>query len=151
MTTDDFWLVIEAARHDSHGTCAAHTDALVKRLTRRSLEDVHSFTRVMDEQLDRAYSWDLWGAAYVINGGCSDDGFEYFRGWLLAMGRDVFEAAHANPESLAGVASADCECEEFLYAPVRAVEEMTGSDELPPRYAPFPSEPSGGEVSGEGP
>ena len=31
------------------------------------------------EQLDReSYRWDLWAAAYVINGGCSDDGVARF-------------------------------------------------------------------------
>jgi len=36
--------------------------------------------------LNKAYTWDLWGAAYLINGGCSDDGFEYFRRWLVSRG-----------------------------------------------------------------
>jgi hypothetical protein len=30
---------------------------------------------------------DQWGAAYLANGGCSDDGFDYFRGWLIGQGR----------------------------------------------------------------
>lgn len=42
-----------------------------------------------------------WQAAYLINGGCSDDGFEYFRGWLLTQGREVFERAVALPDTLA--------------------------------------------------
>ena len=33
----------------------------------------------------------LWDAAYLINGGCSDDGFDYFRGWLVDQGRETFE------------------------------------------------------------
>ncbi len=36
--------------------------------------------------------------AYIINGGCSDDGFDYFLGWLIAKGRKYFEAALVNPE-----------------------------------------------------
>jgi hypothetical protein len=31
--------------------------------------------------MDRSYRNDLWAAGYLINGGCSDDGFDYFRGW----------------------------------------------------------------------
>ena len=54
--------------------------------------------------LAEAYHWDLWGAAYLINGGCSDDGFEYFRRWLVLQGRDVFQAAVSNPDTLAEVA-----------------------------------------------
>jgi len=48
-----------------------------------------------------AYRWDLWGAAYLINGGCSDDGFIDFRDWLVARGRAVYEAAILDPDSLA--------------------------------------------------
>jgi len=32
--------------------------------------------------------------------GCSDDGFEYFRCWLISQGKDVFENALRNPDSL---------------------------------------------------
>ena len=28
----------------------------------------------------------------MLKGGCSDDGFEYFRGWLISRGRKVYEA-----------------------------------------------------------
>jgi hypothetical protein len=48
-----------------------------------------------------SYRWDLWGAAYLINGGCSDDGFDYFRGWLLSQGRAIWQATLADPDSLA--------------------------------------------------
>ena len=49
------------------------------------------------------YTWDLWGVAYILKGGCSDDGFEYFRAWLIARGRDFVAQALADPEGL-GVA-----------------------------------------------
>ena len=38
----------------------------------------------------RSYDWNLWGAAYLMKGGCSDDAFDYFRGWLVAQGRRVW-------------------------------------------------------------
>ena len=50
-----------------------------------------------------AYRWDLWAAAYLIQGGCSDDGFEYFCDWLISLGKHRFEAALRNPDSLAEV------------------------------------------------
>jgi hypothetical protein len=43
----------------------------------------------------------LWAAAYLINGGCSDDGFESFRCWLIVQGRTVFERSVADPDTLA--------------------------------------------------
>jgi hypothetical protein len=33
-------------------------------------------------------------------GGCSDDSFDYFRAWLIAQGKDVFESAIRDPETL---------------------------------------------------
>ena len=36
--------------------------------------EVHHRQRFAD-----SYDWGLWGAAYVIDGGCSDDNFDYFR------------------------------------------------------------------------
>ncbi|OSP39974.1 hypothetical protein B7767_28795 [Streptomyces sp. 13-12-16] len=64
----------------------------------------------------------LWAAAYVINGGCSDDGFDYFRGWLIAQGRETFERVVADPDALAelpvvraaAAGGFDLECEETL-------------------------------------
>ena len=66
-----------------------------------SPEEIISFEVAFHRYLNEAYTWDLWGAAYVIHGGCSDDGFEYFRRWLVSRGRDVYEAALADPDSLA--------------------------------------------------
>ncbi|TYB52801.1 DUF4240 domain-containing protein, partial [Nonomuraea sp. PA05] len=86
-----------------------------------------------------AHRADLWGAAYLINGGCSDDGFEYFRCWLVGQGREVYEAALDDPDSLAEYGpvrgcvldgSDECECEPFMYAPERAHMRVTGH-ELP--------------------
>jgi hypothetical protein len=70
-----------------------------------------------------AYTWDLWGAAYLINGGASDDGFEYFRSWLISMGHDVFSNAVRDPDSLANILNGkgeEIELEEFAYVAAAA-------------------------------
>ena len=49
-----------------------------------------------------AYQYGLWTAASVIErGGCTDDGFIDFRGWLIAQGREVYMATLKDPDSLA--------------------------------------------------
>ena len=48
-----------------------------------------------------SYHYNLWDAAHLIVQGCSDDWFEYFRAWLISMGREVYEQALQNPDSLA--------------------------------------------------
>jgi hypothetical protein len=39
-------------------------------------QEVVGYQQQFTAQLSRAYRWDLWGAAYLMEGGCSDDGFD---------------------------------------------------------------------------
>lgn len=94
--------------------------------------------RVLSALMADSYRSSLWAAAYVINGGCSDDGFDYFRGWLILQGRETFGQAVADPDSLDDLAAvrlaianqAIVECESALYIPARAHRAATG-DEIP--------------------
>jgi hypothetical protein len=90
----------------------------------------------------------------VLNGGASDDGFEYFQRWLISKGREVFEAAVADPDSLADLLAPDtegpCEFEEFAYVASEVWAEKTGIDpwndpkgSFPYTGAPPATQPSG--------
>ncbi|WP_257233953.1 DUF4240 domain-containing protein [Streptomyces sp. JV178] len=57
--------------------------------------------QILWDLLGTSYRAPLWAAAFTINGGCSDDGFDYVRGWLVLQGHEVFERAVADPDSLA--------------------------------------------------
>jgi hypothetical protein len=101
MPADRFWRIIDRAARSDHDP-GAHMEALRTALRELPLEDIISFEVAFRRYLNEAYRWDLWGAAHVVHGGfCSDDGFEYFRRWLVSRGRDVYEAALADPDSLA--------------------------------------------------
>ena len=43
----------------------------------------------------------MWGAAYVIEDGCSDDCFRDFRAYLISLGRGPYETALSEPDALA--------------------------------------------------
>ena len=51
--------------------------------------------------LAASHKADLWGAAYLINGGASADGLRALPGLADAQGRAVFARAVADPDSLA--------------------------------------------------
>jgi hypothetical protein len=95
--------------------------------------------------MDRAYSWPLWGAAYVINGGCGDDSFSDFRASLISRGRTAFDRALNDPDSLAGedLHEEAWFFEGYQYAVTDAVTSVTGV--APPRAQPHPKAPSGEE------
>jgi hypothetical protein len=63
--------------------------------------DANDFASLFDTMMDRAYSYKLWGAAYIIHGGCSDDTLNDFRSSLISRGRSCFGGAIAGPDSLA--------------------------------------------------
>ncbi len=97
---DAYWQLVADARADRPDGIAAGT---VTALRTRPAEEILALHHAARTLMASSYRWSLWHAAYQINGGCSDDGFDYFRGWLLSQGRDVFERAVADPDSLADV------------------------------------------------
>lgn len=99
MRTDEFWSLVDRARGGEDP--AAVVEAMVAQLAARPAPEIVGFHRHLRRVLDASYREDVWGAAYLINGGCSDDGFDAFRGWLMTQGRTVFARAVAEPDSLA--------------------------------------------------
>jgi uncharacterized protein DUF4240 len=107
---DGFWELAEAARAEVDDTVAdpdGVADSLRKALGELAPDEIAGFGVELERLLAESYRQDLWGAAYLINGGASDDGFDFFRGWLVAQGREVWEAALADPDSLADVVDED--------------------------------------------
>jgi Protein of unknown function (DUF4240) len=144
MDENEFWALIDRSRDGHANDVGAQEDALEELLTGRPRDELETFDRIYREQLARAYRWDLWGAGYVIAGGMSDDSFDYFCDWLISRGRDVFERALADPESLADVADGDVEAEGLRYA-VQEAYEATHDDELPITGPSHGDEPAGEE------
>lgn len=150
MPEAQFWAIID-------GLAAAGDDpeerleALEIALTALSLDELIAYEMTFRRLLNQAYTWDLWGAAYVIHGGCSDDGFEYFRRWLVSRGRKAYEAALKDPDNLADLDLAPMgpegywEFEEFYYVAVETYEEKGGDGDIRDH-----SEPESG-LGGDGP
>lgn len=140
MDLDDFWALVERARASAEDP--SDIDSVAGHLVGLLVEQDPARIVAAGEELQtltaNAYSWPLWGAAYIINGGASDDGFDYFLGWLIGQGRVVYAAAVADPDSLADVVTEDfgddgaevAESEDLLGAPWAAHLRATG-EELP--------------------
>ena len=99
MPADKFWEIIaQTVRFKDNA--GKQADALERLLGALSDEEIAGFDAQFTLQKRRAFRWDLWGADYVIHGGASDDAFDYFRCWLIAQGKEVFEKVLADPDSL---------------------------------------------------
>ena len=101
MDVETFWRIIDDARHGAADDLDRRVEELRGGLSKLGADELQAFQNIYDEQIRRSYRWDLWGAAYLMNGGSSDDGFRYFRDWLISEGPTTFERAVASPDSLA--------------------------------------------------
>ncbi|WP_326662219.1 DUF4240 domain-containing protein [Streptomyces sp. NBC_00385] len=140
MDTKDFWKLIDDAR--TLVVDPADAEAVAGRATallaERPADEILTAQQLLWDLMAASYRAPLWAAAYTINGGCSDDGFDYFRGWLIAQGREVFERVVTAPDTLAGLPvvraaaaeEVDLECEAVLGVAWDAYLEATG-EKLP--------------------
>jgi hypothetical protein len=104
MDESAFWQLIADTRAAAGNDTDGQSDLLEQGLRRRPAEQIAQFERIRQRLDRRAYTYDLWGAAYVIEDGCSDDCFRDFRGYLISLGRGPYETALRDPDSLASVA-----------------------------------------------
>ncbi|WP_307071638.1 DUF4240 domain-containing protein [Streptomyces sp. B3I8] len=148
MDETEFWELVDATREAAGGDPEEHADLLVERLVRLDPEAVLDFARHFEARYNRAYRWDVWGAAWLLLGGASDDAFDYFRCWLIGQGREVFEGALHDPDSLAELLDdfderVDGDGEELGYAADEAYEQLTGTVAPDLGLPPAPDEPEG--------
>jgi Protein of unknown function (DUF4240) len=144
MDISEFWQLIEQSRSNS-SECEEQAQRLFELLIKTPPKQIVEFDHHFTERLHEAYRWDLWAVAYIVNGGSSDDGFEYFRCWLIGQGQEYFEAALQDPEKAADniVPGEEVECEDLLYVAARAYEELTGDEDMPGGEEPGPAAPAG--------
>lgn len=117
-----FWALIETA-WDRAGSAARtalltpgadlpreHTDRFIDALRSLSTDFTSAELTTLDRVTERAlYEIDRADIQEITDG--SDDGFLYARGFIVAMGREHYEAVLADP----AVAVPDAECEEMCY------------------------------------
>ena len=144
MTLEQFWTIVEKVHYLSNGDMERKCELLELGLRKLELDDVRSFHDHFNECFDRAYSWELWAAAYIIGGGCSDDKFSDFRSTLISMGRQTYERAVVDPQSLAEMDydATSARFEGYQYVPTKVETELSGG-QMFPRTRPHPDTPTG--------
>ena len=136
MRTDDFWAVIGRATADRPASPAEVAKRAAADLATHDPDEIVAWGRHLDKVMVASGTQDLWAAAYLINGGCSEEGFDNFRGWLIAHGREAVARSVRSPDSLADVPAvraaaengAVFEAEEVLSIAAEAYAEATGSE-----------------------
>ena len=146
MTTDGFWKIVDRVHAASKGDMDAKCELLRKELRKLPAKEIRSFEEHFADCEARAYSWELWAAAYIIGGGCSDDMFMDFRATLISMGKATFERVVSSPGVLVDmdVSEENAFYEGYQYIAADVYEDIAGKD-MPVHSKPHPKKPSGKE------
>jgi hypothetical protein len=137
MSEDDFWKLIDKSRAASNNNYQIQISSLKTILLTLEPADIEKFDNTFTALLAASYDYKLWGASYVINGGCSDDCFDYFRQYLIGHGKEKFYQTIKDPESCASWIKSEEEenWEGLQYPAMEAYKQKTGK-EIPKTYQP---------------
>jgi hypothetical protein len=137
MSEEQFWKLIDQSRAAANNSYQGQIAALKAILLALEPNDIVKFDNEFTALLMASYDYKLWGAAFVINGGCSDDCFEYFRQYLIGHGKEKFYKVIEDPESCVTWMKSEEEdnWEGLQYSAMEAYRQKTGK-EIPETYKP---------------
>ncbi|WP_066804483.1 DUF4240 domain-containing protein [Moraxella oblonga] len=125
MTQDEFWNIIAKSNKGEN---------LHEVLSKFSDDKIFGYCYWWDYFYTISYKQDLWAVAYVVMGDCDDDNFDDFRYWLIFQGREVFESAMKDVDSLCEVFEKmgdndyPARSEEMTDTPQEIIDERHGDD-----------------------
>ena len=120
MHIERFWNLIGAATDES-AEIVKIPARLVEMMSQEPVEQIVAYDLIYTAYMDYAYDMRLWAAAFVICGGCSDDGFVAFRGWLIAHGKGIYNDAIEDPDTLSEIYDPEVDRTEAQLEPMNSV------------------------------
>jgi hypothetical protein len=134
MDKNEFWELIHVSFQEGKMDTDRQIEILIDKLSNYSPEEILKFGSIYQVYDREAYKQKLWAAAYVMNGGCSDDCFDYFKGWLISRGEEPYLNALENPDSIAdldiGPETDYFENEDMLSVPLYAFNKNIETDDI---------------------
>jgi hypothetical protein len=132
MDEERFWKIIQPVKDNSKGDYEQQYEELANTLHTLTPDDIILFANRFRFFRGQANTWGLWGAIYIIQGGCSDDSFNDFREWVIGQGKDFYFKTLQDPETLAELENEfieeTSEFEGLGYVPSTVFKEITGQE-----------------------
>lgn len=130
LAEDLYWKIIEKSLKNTSNQDEQEL-FLINDLGNLTPMQMVGFRLRTDKLLYDTYNSEMWCAGYIMNGGCSDDGFEYFRNWVISRGKETYYSAKQNPDNLIHEVNENLEMydfEGFWYVALEAFKRKTGKD-----------------------
>lgn len=127
---DKFWAIIEKSLKETNNQ-EDQEIYLISALEQVSPQEMLGFRLRTDKLMYDSYTSNLWCANYIISNGVADDGFDYFRCWLISRGKDAFYKVQENPEYLINIVENEPKAydfEGFWYVAMNAFKNMTNQE-----------------------
>lgn len=127
---DKFWAIIEKSLKETNNQ-EDQEIYLISALEQVSPQEMLGFRLRTDKLMYDSYTSNLWCANYIISNGVADDGFDYFRCWLISRGKDAFYKVQENPEYLINLVENEpktYDFEGFWYVAMNAFKNMTNQE-----------------------
>jgi hypothetical protein len=131
MNEEQFWGIIETANNNADGDFEELQDELANELRQLTPDEIILFSNRFRYFRGEANTWELWGAIYIIHGGCGDDSFNDFREWVIGQGREFYYKTINDPESLVEFETDsidEVDWEGLGYIPATVFTSLTGQD-----------------------
>ncbi|GAA4103019.1 DUF4240 domain-containing protein [Nonomuraea soli] len=99
MDVDGFWDLVERSAQESSNR-EDRVAWLEDQLSRLPAEEIVDFEAWFTISADRACTWELYAACWMITTSGSSDGFECFVDWLISLGRAAFDKVMDCPDHI---------------------------------------------------
>ena len=136
MDEDSFWHIMQTAKDNANGDFEVQQEELAIELLNLAPDEIILFGNRFRYFRAQANTWELWGAIYIIHGGCGDDSFNDFRECVIGQGKEFYYKTINDAETLVNVETSeieDVEWEGLGYVSARVFKELTGQ-EMPYPY-----------------
>ncbi len=141
INTDKFWSLVDNAVEASKGGDFLKEKHLTEELEKLSLGEIKEFEFALRKCIIDADEFKILAAKKIIEGFVTDDGYLYFRCWIIGLGKSAYTETLKNPDYLANIVSKEeiCEWESIMYVATEAYSNLTGmeEDETFPRSVAF--------------
>ncbi|MFA9191678.1 DUF4240 domain-containing protein [Flavobacterium sp. FZUC8N2.13] len=99
LDEENFWAIIEKSIQETTNQ-EDQEIFLISEIEKLSPKEMVGFRLRTDKLLFDSYTSDLWCANYIISNGVAEDGFDYFRCWLVSRGKEAYYKVKENPDYL---------------------------------------------------
>jgi hypothetical protein len=127
LDEDLYWQIVDESLKNTRNQ-KEQEEYLVSRIQKLTPPEIIGFRLRTDKLLHDSYTSVIWCAAHIMNEGCTEENFEYFRCWIISRGKDTYYKTKENPDYLIREVNVEIEnyrFEDFWYVALTAFENKT--------------------------